>query len=135
MLHQEAKTSLKLKPSNNIKDTGNSPTNALKNSMPPAIYDALSPFYDYDGLYKTYGVLLRAKAAIDHTITLEDHADTFTGIFDNAIRKMKRGKVSMDKLNGYLYAAWKDACVVIDRQRASTWLSFDPYGAEQAAQA
>lgn len=146
MSHQKAKSSIKLIPSNTERDTGSAPglvkvsmelatpTNALKNSMPTAIYDALSPFYDYDGLYKAYGVLLRAKASIDRTITVEDNAETFTGIFDNAVRKMKRGKVSMDKLNGYLYAAWKEACVVIDRQRISTLgiskLSYDPYGGE-----
>jgi len=144
MSHQEAKSSLKLKPSNTERDTGSAPelvevslqSSALKNSIPTAIYDALSPFYDADGLYKVYGVLLRAKASINRTITVEDHADTFTGIFDNAVRKMKRGKVSMDKLNGYLYAAWKDACSVIDRQMISTLgiskLSYNPYDPYEA---
>lgn len=129
--HQEARLSLKLSASNTYKDTyttgasadtsTHTPTSehtkssALRNSIPAAIYDALAPFYDYDGLYEAYGVLLRAKASIDRNITVEEHADTFTGIFDNAVRKMKRGAVR--NLNGYLYAAWREACRVIDRKR------------------
>jgi len=152
--HQEARLSLKLSASNTYKDTyttgasadmpthtpTHTPTsehtnanvltgaNALRNSIPAAIYDALAPFYDYDGLYEAYGVLLRAKASIDRNITVEEHADTFTGIFVNAVRKMKRGAVR--NLNGYLYAAWREACRVIDRKRtfstvAAGVLSYD----------
>lgn len=116
MSRHKAILSFKRRSSNTYKDTC-TPANALQNSIPQAIYEALAPFYDYDGLYKAYGVLLRAKASIDRTITVEEYADTFTGIFANAIRKMKRGLIDRDKLNGYLYVAWREACTVIDRQR------------------
>ncbi|WP_077624958.1 helix-turn-helix domain-containing protein [Sediminibacillus massiliensis] len=89
---------------------------ALRQSIPKAIYDKLAPFFDANGLYKTYGILLRAKASVDKYITLEDHAEDFTDVFLNAIRKAKRGIVG--NLDGYLYASWTEVCRVIKRREA-----------------
>ena len=122
MLHQEAKSSIKLKPNNNIKDTGSSPelvevslqSSALKNSIPTAIYDALSPFYDADGLYKAYGILLRAKASVGGFIQLEYCSDAYIEVFMNVIRKYKLGQVRNFK--GLLYSAWASVTSQIDRQ-------------------
>lgn len=111
-----------IKDSNTVLETGrepqktwnSKPITALKNSIPKTIYDALSPFYDYDGLYKTYGLLLRAKAKNDRTIVIEEHADDYTDAFVNIIRKYKRGEVR--NLDGLLYVEWDRLSAVISRK-------------------
>lgn len=80
---------------------------SLKNAIPEVIYNALEPFYNGQGIYDTYGTLLRAKAAIDRTITLEMHADRYIDAFYNVIRLYKAGKVTKS-LNGLLYTAWRN---------------------------
>src|SRR5690625_355878 len=86
----------------------------LKNAIPAPIYDALEPFYDGQALYDTYGILLRAKAKIDATITLETYAGRYIDAFYNVIRLYKAGKVR--RLNGLLYVAWERLSAEISRQ-------------------
>jgi len=101
---------------NTLLDTAYNHPRALRQSIPEVIYDALSPFFDADGLYKTYGILLRAKAAINRTITVEDHGSDYVDVFMNVVRKYKRGKVR--NLDGYLFTAWEQVTAEISRRLA-----------------
>ncbi len=107
-----------IKPSNTYKETPISADTVikrgLKESIPSAIYTALEPFFSGQQLYDTYGVLLRAKAAIDRSITIEDHADRYVDAFYNVIRLYKAGKVR--KLSGLLYVSWEGLSAEISRQ-------------------
>lgn len=87
----------------------------LRNAIPKPIYDALAPFYDGQGLYNVYGILLRAKAKIDRSITLEEYGNRYIDAFYNVIRLYKAGKVR--SLNGLLYVAWERLTAEISRQR------------------
>src|SRR5699024_7580998 len=79
---------------------------ALKHAIPTPIYDALAPFFDGQGLYDTYGILLRAKASIDRNIRLEEHAERYINAFYNVARLYKAGKVRKS-FKGLLYATWE----------------------------
>lgn len=86
----------------------------LKHAIPTPIYDALAPFFDGQTLYDTYGILLRAKASIDRSITLETHGQAYVDAFMNVVRLYKAGKVR--KLNGLLYSAWQSVTATIKRR-------------------
>ncbi|MBN9653884.1 hypothetical protein J0K78_06365 [Halobacillus sp. GSS1] len=93
--------------SSNTFDTDSKPLNhpvSLKNSIPKKLYDALSPFFNADDLYKTIGTLYRAKATIDRDINSEDHEE-YINAFYAVMRRYKNGKVR--DLYGYLYSAWR----------------------------
>lgn len=87
---------------------------SLKNAIPASIYNALSPFFSGQALYDTYGILLRAKARIDRSITLEEYGNRYIDAFFNVIRLYKAGKVR--SLNGLLYVAWERLSAEISRQ-------------------
>ena len=87
---------------------------SLRNAIPTPIFEAMTPFFDGQGLYDTYGILLRAKAKIDASIALETHADRYIDAFFNVIRLYKAGKVR--RLNGLLYVAWERLSAEISRQ-------------------
>ncbi|MCM3668017.1 helix-turn-helix domain-containing protein [Mesobacillus maritimus] len=101
---------------NTLLDTANSHPRALRQSIPKVIYDALAPFFNADELYKTYGVLLRAKAKINKAITVEEHGEDYVDVFYNVVRKYKRGKVG--NLDGYLFTAWEQVTAEISRKLA-----------------
>lgn len=108
--------------SNTLLETGKAAaarvkTSSLRQSIPTAIYEALAPFYDVDGLYKAYGTLLRAKAAIDRTITIEEHGQAYIDAFMNVVRKYKLGEVR--SMNGLLFVAWKQLTEEISRRGSS----------------
>lgn len=86
----------------------------LKHTIPTAIYNALSPFYDGQAMYDTYGILLRAKAKIDRNILLETYEDRYVDAFYNVIRLFKARKVR--NLNGLLYTTWERLTAEISRQ-------------------
>src|SRR5699024_7023905 len=90
----------------------------LKNSIPSEIYNVLSPHFNGQELYDIYGILLRAKAAIDRSITLEVHADKFMTVFYNVKALYKAGKVRKS-LRGLLYASWERLSAEISRQEAA----------------
>jgi len=98
---------------------------ALKNSIPAGIYDKLSNFYDVDGVYKVYGILLRAKASIDRTIVIEDSSEYFTDTFMNVVRKYKRGEVR--NFTGLLYSAWRNVTkqIVAIKKHAESEIYYD----------
>lgn len=86
----------------------------LRNAIPKPIYDALSPFFNGQGLYNVYGILLRAKAKIDRSIRLEEYGSRYIDAFYNVIRLYKAGRVT--SLNGLLYVAWERLTAEISRQ-------------------
>ena len=90
---------------------------ALRTAIPTPIYKAIEPFFDAKGMYDTYGILLRAKASVDRTITLEEYADDYIDEYYNVIRKYKLGEVR--SLNGLLYSAWQRVTAEISRRRTS----------------
>lgn len=94
----------------------------LKNAIPETIYNALSPFFDGQALYDSYGILLRAKSAIDRSITLEEYGSRYVDTFYNVVRLYKTGKVRKS-LRGLLYTAWERLSAEISRQKASVLLS------------
>nr|WGD77803.1 helix-turn-helix domain-containing protein [Bacillus subtilis] len=59
---------------NNVLDTATVPAEALKGAIPSEIYNAMARYFDADKIYKYYGILLRAKASVDRSIRLEEHA-------------------------------------------------------------
>src|SRR5699024_10583715 len=90
----------------------------LNNAIPSEIYNVLSPHFGGQELYDIYGILLRAKAAIDRSITLEVHADKFMTVFYNVKALYKAGKVRKS-LRGLLYASWERLSAEISRQEAA----------------
>lgn len=90
----------------------------LKNVIPTEIYEAMQPFFSGKEMYETYGILLRAKAAIDRSILLEEHGSQYVNTFFHVIRLYKSGKVRKS-LSGLLYASWERLSAIISRQQAA----------------
>lgn len=86
----------------------------LKHAIPTPIYRAMAPFFGGQELYDTYGILLRAKASIDRSITLETHGQAYIDAFMNVVRLYKADKVR--SLNGLLYSAWQSVTATIKRR-------------------
>lgn len=91
---------------NTLLDTLYSHPRSLRQAIPQVIYDALAPFFDADGLYKTYGLLIKAKATVDRSITVEEHGESYVDVFLNIIKKHKLGDIN--KLDSYLFTAWQN---------------------------
>lgn len=102
---------------NNVLDTSVIPSQALKSSLPSEIYDAMERYFDAEGIYKYYGILLRAKRSIHNDIIIEDNATPFVETFLNAILKYKQRK--LHSLENYLYRAWQTTTSQVMRQNAS----------------
>ncbi len=90
---------------------------SLKHSIPTVFYNAFSPFFYMNTLYEIYGVLLRAKASINPTFMLEDHAEDYIGHFHNVIRLYKWGKVK--SLANYLYVTWERLTAELSRRKST----------------
>jgi Helix-turn-helix domain len=97
------------------KETAFVPATALQNSLPSAIYDAMSPYFNAADLYKYYGILLRAKRSVSNNVLIEDNPQPFVAAFQNAILKLKQRKIR--NLANYLYRAWQSATATIVRRR------------------
>jgi predicted transcriptional regulator len=91
------------------------PSNALRQSLPTEIYDAMARYWEASDIYKYYGILLRAKRSISKNITIEDNASLFVDALHNAILKVRLGKVG--KLANYLYVAWQNASAIASRRQ------------------
>jgi hypothetical protein len=91
------------------------PSNALRQSLPTEIYDAMARYWNAADIYKYYGILLRAKRSVDHNVIIEDNAEPFVDALHNAILKVKLGKVK--KLANYLFTAWQNATSLVTRRR------------------
>lgn len=117
---QETPESVTPKNSDSIKQNNNytketvMASECLRRSIPSAIFNAMSPYFNADELYKAYGTLLRAKASIDRSITVEKYANEFVDAFKVVVYAFKRGKVR--KLNGCLFAAFRQVAVEIKRR-------------------
>jgi Helix-turn-helix domain len=100
---------------NTYKETAFVPATALQNSLPSAIYDAMSPYFNAVELYRYYGILLRAKRSVSDDVLIEDNPQPFVAAFQNAILKLKQRKIR--NLANYLYRAWQSATATIVRRR------------------
>jgi predicted transcriptional regulator len=111
----EPSNSIKQLKNNTYKETAFVPATALQNSLPSAIYDAMSPYFNAEELYRYYGILLRAKRSVSNNILIEDNPQPFVTAFQNAILKLKQRKIR--NLANYLYRAWQSAAATIVRRR------------------
>jgi predicted transcriptional regulator len=111
----EPSNSIKQLKNNTFIDTAFVPATALQNSLPSAIYDAMSPYFNADDIYKYYGILLRAKRSVSDDVLIEDNPQPFVAAFQNAILKLKQRKIR--NLANYLYRAWQSATATIVRRR------------------
>src|SRR5699024_1102139 len=74
---------------------------AVKNAIPTPIYNVLSPFFIAEDLQRLTGVIFRAKAHKHVQVRIEDHAEAFTDVLTDVIRRYKGGSIS--SLDGYIY--------------------------------
>ncbi|KZM55184.1 hypothetical protein A3Q35_01130 [Aeribacillus pallidus] len=88
--------------------------NSLRRSIPAPIYSAFAPYFNADDLYNVVGVLYRAKASVDRSITVEDFAQEFIDAFKTVVFKYKRGRVR--SLAGYLFVTWRQVAIEIKRR-------------------
>ena len=89
----EPSNSIKQLKNNTSLETATVPSTALKESLPSAIYDAMSPYFNAADLYKYYGILLRAKRSVSNNVLIEDNPQPFVAAFQNAILKLKQRKI------------------------------------------
>ncbi|MED4578996.1 helix-turn-helix domain-containing protein [Bacillus atrophaeus] len=92
---------------NTVLDTASVPSDALKGSLPSAIYNAMARYFDAEAIYKYYGILLRAKASVDRAIRLEDHAEPFVEAWHATILKAKTHEIK--RFDDYLYTGFRKA--------------------------
>lgn len=92
---------------NNVLDTATVPAEALKGALPDEIFNAMSRYFDADKIYKYYGILLRAKASVDRTIRLEEHAAPFVEAWHATIMKAKSHEIR--RFDDYLYVGFMKA--------------------------
>ncbi|MCY9090970.1 helix-turn-helix domain-containing protein [Bacillus mojavensis] len=92
---------------NNVLDTATVPAEALKGALPNEIYNAMARCFDAEKIYKYYGILLRAKASVDRTIRLEEHAEPFVEAWHATIMKAKSHEIK--RFDDYLYAGFRKA--------------------------
>ena len=92
---------------NNVLDTAVIPAEALKGALPSEIYNAMARYFDADKIYKYYGILLRAKACVDRSIRLEEHAAPFVEAWHATIMKAKSHEIR--RFDDYLYAGFRKA--------------------------
>ena len=95
------------KKQNNVLDTTVIPAEALRGALPDEIFNAMSRYFDADDIYKYYGILLRAKASVDRTIRLEEHAAPFVEAWHATILKAKTHEIR--RFDNYLYAGFRKA--------------------------
>ncbi|WP_342493923.1 helix-turn-helix domain-containing protein [Bacillus sp. FSL R5-0447] len=92
---------------NNVLDTATVPAEALKGALPDEIFNAMFRYFDAEDIYKYYGILLRAKASVDRTIRLEEHAAPFVEAWHATILKAKTHEIR--RFDDYLYAGFRKA--------------------------
>ncbi|MEC1940420.1 helix-turn-helix domain-containing protein [Bacillus velezensis] len=92
---------------NNVLDTATVPAEALKGALPDEIFTAMSRYFGAEDIYKYYGILLRAKANVDRTIRLEEHAAPFVEAWHATIMKAKSHEIR--RFDDYLYAGFRKA--------------------------
>lgn len=95
------------KKQNNVLDTATVPAEALKGALPDEIFIAMARYFDAEDIYKYYGILLRAKASVDRSIRLEEHAAPFVEAWHATIMKAKSHEIR--RFDDYLYAGFRKA--------------------------
>jgi len=104
---QPSKTENETFISNNLiqdtEDTEVAVKKGLLLKLPTRLGRTLSAFFDMDTMYSLYGVMLRAKARIDRSITFEQYEDDFNDAILSVVNAYKRGHVK--NLHGVIYAA------------------------------
>lgn len=102
-------------PSKNLNNTISNSNGALKRAVYSPIYNALSPYFNDEEIYRAIGLLYRAKAKVDRSLTVEDYAEEFIDGFKAVVYSYKRGKVR--SIFGCLYAAWHQVALEIKRKQ------------------
>lgn len=102
-------------PSKNLNNTISNSNGALKRAIHQPIYNALSPYFNDEEIYRAIGLLYRAKAKVDRTLTVEDYTDEFIDGFKAVVHSYKRGKIR--SIFGCLYAAWHQVALEIKRKQ------------------
>ncbi|MED4523671.1 helix-turn-helix domain-containing protein [Bacillus velezensis] len=92
---------------NNVLDTATVPAEALKGALPDEIFIAMARYFGAEDIYKYYGILLRAKASVDRSIRLEEHAAPFIEAWHATIMKAKSHEIR--RFDDYLYAGFRKA--------------------------
>ncbi|WP_226570145.1 helix-turn-helix domain-containing protein [Bacillus stratosphericus] len=103
----EPSDSINLKNQKHVKDTAAVPAEALKNSLPTEIYNAMSRYFDAADIYKYYGLLLRAKASVDPSLMIEQDPEPFVDAWHKTILKAKLNEIS--RFDDYVYASFRQA--------------------------
>ena len=80
---------------------------ALKSKLPEAL-QSVSYFFDTDTTYSIVGTIYKAKASIDKSISIEEHAQEFETTIKQVIQSYKMGKVR--SFNGVIFNAIKNLC-------------------------
>lgn len=57
----------------------------MAGKMPENLRRAMAPFFNAAELYDMYGVLLRAKASVDRSITVEDDEQDYIKAFKSLV--------------------------------------------------
>ena len=84
-------------------DTEEGIKKGLATKLPKRIGQILGAFFDMDTMYEMYGVMLRAKARIDRTITFEQYEDDYVEAILSVMNAYKRGQVK--NVHGVIYTA------------------------------
>jgi len=79
----------------------------LVTKLPSTLQSALAPFFSAEDLYTMTGVIYKAKASVDRSITIEHHEEEYYEAIISVINTYKRGNVR--NLEGLLYHAIKAA--------------------------
>ncbi|MFW0909598.1 helix-turn-helix domain-containing protein [Bacillus altitudinis] len=98
-----------------VKNTASVPAEALKNSLPTEIYNAMSRYFDAAEIYKYYGLLLRAKASVDPSLMIEHDPEPFVDAWHKTILNAKLNKIS--RFDDYVYIAFQRAASEAKRRK------------------
>lgn len=86
----------------------------LLSNLPPLIAKTMGVFFDANTIHRLYGVMLRAKSAVDRRIAFEEDESAYDTALMSVISAWKRGKVR--SLDAVLYEA-------INRTARRLWLN------------
>ena len=89
---------------------------SLKKKIPAAFFDVFSLYFDAQGIYDIYGILLRAKKKAKGTFLLEDYAKEYIQAFYNIYHRYFEGKIQ--NIEGYLFRTWESVTEKIKNEFA-----------------
>ncbi|APP15668.1 hypothetical protein BS467_07955 [Bacillus altitudinis] len=111
----EPSDSINLKYQKHVKDTAAVSAEALKNSLPTEIYNAMSRYFDAAEIYKYYGLLLRAKASVDSSLVIEHDPEPFVDAWHKTVLKAKLNEIS--RFDDYVYISFQHAASEAKRRK------------------